>query len=60
MRAQKMSPKERVKVRTWEGRNVTVGAGEVRGDRFLVMTFVGIQKGISLSVYLQYIKYLHK
>jgi hypothetical protein len=46
-RAEKIRPKERVKVWTWESGDIAAGAGEVRGDRFLVVAFVGIQKDIA-------------
>ncbi len=45
--AQKIHPKERFKVRTQEGDNIAASAGEVHGDWFLVMAFVGIQKDIA-------------
>jgi hypothetical protein len=45
--AQKICSKERIKVRTREGRNVMAGAGEVCSDRFLVVAFVGVQKDIA-------------
>jgi hypothetical protein len=47
MHAQKMCPEEHIEGRAQEGGNAVAGAGEVRGDRFLVMMFVGIQKDLA-------------
>ena len=45
--AQKIFPKERVNVRTWDCGNIAAGAGEVHCEWFLVVASVAVQEDIA-------------